>query len=288
MPRQLVIVAAIMLSLLVTSDVLAVYNADLGRWISRDPMRYVDGTSLYGYARSNPQNASDPSGLSCSGTTSCQTRPENSPPASIPPETEPSRPASQPGQPQEMDCPWIACLNSNNSYQSCVRGWIYMQLYAHQCPFEITCWDCSGHGWELPGHINICARDLSCDDFDTVLTHELVHLYDDCILLDDGSCQQKLCTEVRAYSYSDCHDPNPGLRLKCALKRAKDSLQKGQRACYNELVAECHGWFETDPESYGCWRKKALACMTPYSIPCTLPPPNPQGGNPPAGDPGFQ
>ena len=40
-----------------------VLNLNLGRWISRDPLQYVDGMSLYGYGPSNPIAGVDPSGL---------------------------------------------------------------------------------------------------------------------------------------------------------------------------------------------------------------------------------
>jgi RHS repeat-associated protein len=39
------------------------YSTNLGRFISRDPMEYADGTNLYEYAASNPLTYADPSGL---------------------------------------------------------------------------------------------------------------------------------------------------------------------------------------------------------------------------------
>lgn len=38
------------------------YNADLGRWLSRDPMQEQTGLSLYGYVGSSPINKVDPDG----------------------------------------------------------------------------------------------------------------------------------------------------------------------------------------------------------------------------------
>lgn len=63
MPRHLMNVLALILALLVTSDALAVYNADLGKWISRDAIGYADGSSLQQYCRSNPIVATDYLGL---------------------------------------------------------------------------------------------------------------------------------------------------------------------------------------------------------------------------------
>ena len=40
-----------------------VLNSDLGRWVRRDPLGYVDGASLYEYIRSNPGAGADPTGL---------------------------------------------------------------------------------------------------------------------------------------------------------------------------------------------------------------------------------
>jgi RHS repeat-associated protein len=42
-------------------------NSDLGRWLTRDPLGYVDGVSLYEYVRSNPIAGADPYGTGPSG-----------------------------------------------------------------------------------------------------------------------------------------------------------------------------------------------------------------------------
>jgi hypothetical protein len=47
------------------------YAPDLGRWLSRDPLGYVDGMSLYEYVGSYPMNITDPSGLCWSACGKC-------------------------------------------------------------------------------------------------------------------------------------------------------------------------------------------------------------------------
>ncbi|MEL6328023.1 MAG: RHS repeat-associated core domain-containing protein [Planctomycetota bacterium] len=42
-----------------------VYDPSMGRWITRDPVGYVDGLSSYGYAKSNSVRLADPLGLAC-------------------------------------------------------------------------------------------------------------------------------------------------------------------------------------------------------------------------------
>lgn len=39
------------------------YDAETGRWTSKDPVGFVGGTNTYGYCRSNPVNLVDPTGL---------------------------------------------------------------------------------------------------------------------------------------------------------------------------------------------------------------------------------
>jgi len=43
------------------------YEPELGRWLSRDPLGYVDGMGLYEYVRGRPRRHTDPRGLTSSG-----------------------------------------------------------------------------------------------------------------------------------------------------------------------------------------------------------------------------
>jgi hypothetical protein len=49
--------------LLFADPAFAYYHPSLGKWISRDPERYADGLNMYAYARAQPINFCDPSGL---------------------------------------------------------------------------------------------------------------------------------------------------------------------------------------------------------------------------------
>jgi RHS repeat-associated protein len=41
------------------------FDSDLGRWMSRDPLEYVDGMNLQGYVGNRPHSSRDPYGLAC-------------------------------------------------------------------------------------------------------------------------------------------------------------------------------------------------------------------------------
>jgi len=41
------------------------YDPEVGRFLSKDPARFVDGPNLYAYVKNNPVNEVDPSGLGC-------------------------------------------------------------------------------------------------------------------------------------------------------------------------------------------------------------------------------
>jgi len=47
------------------------YKPDTGRWISRDPAHYIDGSSLYAYGNSNPLSKVDPTGQSAVAAACC-------------------------------------------------------------------------------------------------------------------------------------------------------------------------------------------------------------------------
>jgi len=61
--RLLLSLAALLLTAAFADTAAAVYHPTLGRWVQRDPMGYVDGSSLYTYVRSAPTQNTDRLGL---------------------------------------------------------------------------------------------------------------------------------------------------------------------------------------------------------------------------------
>jgi len=49
-----------------------VYDPRLGRWLQRDPLRYVDSSNMFLYAISSPVIAADPSGMRCTVFFKCK------------------------------------------------------------------------------------------------------------------------------------------------------------------------------------------------------------------------
>lgn len=60
--RSLTILVSVLLGLL-AAPAHAIYDPGTGRWLQRDPIGYVDGTSLYQYVKSRSIDLSDPMGL---------------------------------------------------------------------------------------------------------------------------------------------------------------------------------------------------------------------------------
>jgi hypothetical protein len=147
MSRLTNFVIALVVSVLGESRSFAVYNADLGRWISRDPVGYVDGPNLFGYAGGNPIVALDSHGLTCHST-NCEP-PAGTQPANRMPPTDCVMPLPPdqhgPPSPDQQVCAKL-CASGALGAASChpnERGkmiccncvYVVISQALYQCPF---------------------------------------------------------------------------------------------------------------------------------------------------------
>ena len=63
MPMRRMLILMVAVTGMFGNDAFAVYDAGSGRWLERDPKKYVDGLNLYNYGLANPVVFSDSSGL---------------------------------------------------------------------------------------------------------------------------------------------------------------------------------------------------------------------------------
>lgn len=143
MLRRLTLPILFLVNLILSTQTFGIYNADLGRWVTRDPIGYSDGPNMYGYGRGNPKVSRDASGLLCTGTT-CQTLPANTPPATTQPGT------TQPAQPDEA----AECAEY---IERCLKTQDVINLIAA----INKCW---GRDEDIPGRIG-CGHCFTCGVF---------------------------------------------------------------------------------------------------------------------------
>jgi RHS repeat-associated protein len=177
------------------------YQPSIGRWLSQDPMRFVDGMNLYLYVSACPTRLSDPSGM--------QQLPD--------------------------PCTDRICKDCVAEYWKAdskddILKFIWKQLHRNNfqwkrgCRPEIICCpgpddeECApcrraGESGSLEigtTKIVLCANSLrkfvdpfkgQCQHILEVLRHELTHLYDQCHrdAPDPNKCDQCICDERRAY-----------------------------------------------------------------------------------------
>jgi len=71
-----VVICAFITSLSFADAAQAVYHPTVGRWLTRDPIGYGDGMSLFQYVRSRPMGSVDPFGLAKATETGCLCGPD--------------------------------------------------------------------------------------------------------------------------------------------------------------------------------------------------------------------
>lgn len=224
-----------------------VFDADVGRWLTRDPLGYRDGVNLTAYSRSDPVAHSDPFGLLSNACVSCgdPQGPRNPfPPGQTPPGG--ATPGGvQPGGIYVPEEPMSTCQGRDIWTPEARALW---EQIRQRCPdmaryFAVTCSQCPplppGPGGNpqvrcgefVPGAggptVRICVDaggQPNCDAKET-LRHELVHALQACTqygwrrnMAPDDPFWKKwkdkknsICAEVQAYQTDgSCGPPLPG------------------------------------------------------------------------------
>lgn len=175
LPLAVAILAWLLPATLVEGRIL---NSELGRWLSRDPLGYVDGVNRYLYSGNSPVTNVDPSGT----ISLAQCR---------------------------ADLRWcnlfdqaVAQMTAALAASGCPRPPRSCTNLVTYCRGNLALFSCKGAS---KGSIFICAAaQVSRDDVCRSLAHELSHALDECrhrsACLDN--CNLIACTEIRACSRS--------------------------------------------------------------------------------------
>jgi len=180
-----------------------VYRPDLGRWMTRDPLGYVDGMGLYEYVRGMAVRGRDPSGLARAVPCVPGQCVVFKDPGAIP-EVPPGH--GNPGLTIEQCNQCVRDAESDSGNAGLIR-----ELRRRGCGYSVSCENCADRtnpgskGWSDPsGLVTLCANRMpNCDYAKTMLAHELFHVYDFCQnnIPPDASCCDCVCYELRAYRW---------------------------------------------------------------------------------------
>ncbi len=195
-----------------------VLDTILGRWTRRDPIGYVNGSSLSGYVSQKPLAKEDPTGL-------ISKDPRIIPQPSAPPPEQPvpNRP-QPPGGTQNPNCG--KSLKERCKANSQWEHWIsWLEASYASCPVMINCCTGAAGGCDNPNQcgktkpapaprqpISICICTDNCTDGDqcAILVHEMYHAWQFCSA-DNGVPRdlppdlpitrnsEYLCREIGAY-----------------------------------------------------------------------------------------
>lgn len=271
------------------------YRADLGAWMSRDPVGYVDGANLYEYVGDSPVVRIDASGFSwgvCSG--SCgggdPPAPTGTSPSTPPtPLIGPPAPGPTTTQPADGQPPFEASEN-------CKKARDELKWNHPGCPKpNVVCVGCAELDKQLPkgahaGGITLYGDSptiLMCDKpgaplehFQQFLEHESVHAWDCCTFKtarDVGfNCRQRICSEIRAYAASNCKNVPPQDYSKCVSNGARQSVCAADK--------ECCDWMK-NPANARELKGIGARCVRPQGTPLAPAPPYPNANPRKPGDP---
>ena len=186
------------------------YSPQLGQFISRDPLGYVDGMSQY-RAYFVPGNV-DPSGEAITKAV-CEAAVAK---------------AKKEAKIQNI-------INHLNGKPTCKEPKIICASCKTGNKFETIPAGNFDHGKNL---IKICYDnpDTTVKHVSGFVLHELVHAFDVCGGADlsapsinhVGKCHHAICSEIRAYTFANCNDPKSPLRsLQGKPRTRKDCIEQG-------------------------------------------------------------
>lgn len=243
-----------------------VYEAELGRWMRRDPLGYIHGLGLHIYVDSQPLAFTDPSGL-CGR--SC---------------TPPAEPKSWPTWTQ-ADC--IDAVNKLINEDPWIQS-LY-RLIQEKCGSERTperFVDCSKdctpptRAWTDYKKIYLCVKDIvkipgisNHMQIRDTLIHEMTHVIDHCVMGVDGyktrSCKVKMCAEIKAMAAGGCDS-------KHTLSELSQCIRSTLLANYR---SKC-GQNPPTPQDLDQWISECIDIHNPSPLLPTALPPYPEGYTP--------
>lgn len=190
------------------------YDQLTGRWLSRDPS-LQDGYNLYLYVRNLPLSKVDLLGMAIAGS-----------------ECEKARNSLLNGE-MVKSVPGISATKLINAIKSDANCTVP----------SIICGCCDANGQfdgnarNSAGIITICTNSIrSVSYLYGTIVHELIHAYDSCKGTDFSKCEQRACSEIRAYKNSGQCQVGGANRLRM---RSRITNMRGQYYWYYETEEEC-------------------------------------------------
>lgn len=156
------------------------YDPLTGRWLSRDPL-HQDGYNLYAYVRNQPMSKVDLLGLAISGS-----------------ECEKARDSLLNGDMAKY-------VDGRNAAAliSAIRSDANCTVPTINCGCCNAAGQLEGSTRDGSGTITICSNNaISASYVYGTIVHELIHAYDSCKGTDFSDCEQRACSEIRAYKNS--------------------------------------------------------------------------------------
>jgi RHS repeat-associated protein len=265
------------------------YAAELGRFVSRDPIGYWGGINLYRYVRDNPLRRTDPSGT-CTSCAQVAT-----------PSISPAKPPLAPVFPGFSDSTRRMCdkLAANKSTgdgsfttsdlspaddTNCKAMWRnalacnpWLEPPSGTCSITVACKKCSGPwgGWSIgskgSAEITICwSPNMTQDEMKKLMQHEGTHALQQCQDWPKNNgkyspCEAAMYSEIMAYRNEDeCTD-----YFSCVERALGSNCRATNSPCNGadmtpEMLQRLYYWFNNMPQ-------KPTVPLPPPLSPLSLP-----------------